>query len=323
MTGIGPARISARLARHWRKTIMASKESAVLGEMYKSWVSTMAENPDMTVEETRRMFEHWGDVTGEPEGVDYIEVDANGVRCMWAKPKGGNETRALLCTHGGGYMVGSMYSHRKMFGHIAKTVGCPALIVDYRRSPEHPHPTPVNDCVRAYEWMLDQGLEAKHIAFTGDSAGGALAITTVLAARDKGLPLPAASMPISPWTDMEITGETVTTNEAKDHFVKRAVIEHMSATFLGENGDRKDPLATPLYADLAGLPPFFVQVGGDETLLDDARRFVAKVEAAGGEAKLDIFPEMQHVFHFLAGTAPEADKAIADQAAWIKPKLGL
>ncbi len=302
---------------------MASKESAVLGEMYKSWVSTMAENPDMTVEETRRMFEHWGDVTGEPEGVDYIEVDANGVRCMWAKPKGGNETRALLCTHGGGYMVGSMYSHRKMFGHIAKAVGCPALIVDYRRSPEHPHPTPVNDCVRAYEWMLDQGLEAKHIAFTGDSAGGALAITTVLAARDKGLPLPAASMPISPWTDMEITGETVTTNEAKDHFVKRAVIEHMSATFLGENGDRKDPLATPLYADLAGLPPFFVQVGGDETLLDDARRFVAKVEAAGGEAKLDIFPEMQHVFHFLAGTTPEADKAIADQAAWIKPKLGL
>jgi acetyl esterase/lipase len=302
---------------------MASKESAVLGEMYKSWVSTMAENPDMSVEETRRMFEHWGDVTGEPEGVDYMEVDANGVRCMWAKPKGGDETRALLCTHGGGYMVGSMYSHRKMFGHIAKAVGCPALIVDYRRSPEHPHPTPVNDCVRAYEWMLNQGLEAKHVAFTGDSAGGALAITTVLAARDKGLPLPAASMPISPWTDMEITGETVTTNEEKDHFVKRAVIEHMSATFLGENGDRKDPLASPLYADLAGLPPFFVQVGGDETLLDDARRFVAKVEAAGGEARLDIFPEMQHVFHFLAGTAPEADKAIADQAAWIKPKLGL
>jgi acetyl esterase/lipase len=288
--------------------------------MYKSWVSTMAENPDMSVEETRRMFEHWGDVTGEPEGVDYMEVDANGVRCMWAKPKGGDETRALLCTHGGGYMVGSMYSHRKMFGHIAKAVGCPALIVDYRRSPEHPHPTPVNDCVRAYEWMLN---EAKHVAFTGDSAGGALAITTVLAARDKGLPLPAASMPISPWTDMEITGETVTTNEEKDHFVKRAVIEHMSATFLGENGDRKDPLASPLYADLAGLPPFFVQVGGDETLLDDARRFVAKVEAAGGEARLDIFPEMQHVFHFLAGTAPEADKAIADQAAWIKPKLGL
>lgn len=302
---------------------MASKESAVLGEMYQKWVSTMAENPEMTIEQTRRMFEHWGDVTGEPEGVDFVEVDANGVRCMWAKPKNGDETRALLCTHGGGYMVGSMYSHRKMFAHIAKAVGCPALIVDYGRSPENIHPGPVNDCVKAYAWMLKQGLKPEHIAFTGDSAGGALAITTVLGARDKGLPLPAASMPISPWTDMEITGETVSTNEEKDHFVKRGVIEHMSATFLGENGNRKDPLATPLYADLSGLPAFYVQVGGDETLLDDSRNFVRKVEAAGGEVKLDVYPEMQHVFHFLAGTAPEADMAIADQAAWVKTKLGL
>lgn len=302
---------------------MASKESAVLGEMYKKWVATMGANPEMTIEETRAMFDHWGDVTGEPGGVDYIEVEANGVPCLWAKPKGGDESRALLCTHGGGYMVGSMYSHRKMFAHIAKAVGCPALIVDYNRSPEHLHPRQVNDCTDAYEWLLAQGLKPEHIAFTGDSAGGALAITTVLCARDRGLPLPVASMPISPWTDMEITGETVTTNEEKDHFVKRAVIEHMSASFLGEGGDRKDPLATPLYADLSGLPPFYVQVGGDETLLDDSRNFVEKARAAGCEVKFDIYPEMQHVFHFLAGTAPEADQAIADQAAWVKPKLGL
>lgn len=302
---------------------MASKESAVLGELYQKWLSIMMENPDLTVEEMRRMFEHWGDVTGEPEGVDYIEVDSNGVRCMWARPKGCNETRALLCTHGGGYMVGSMYSHRKMFGHIAKAVGCPALIVDYGRAPENLHPGPVNDCVSVYQWMLQRGLKPEHIAFTGDSAGGTLAITTALAARDKGLPMPAASMPISPWADMEITGETVTTNEEKDQFVKRWVIEHMSATFLGPAGDRKDPLANPLYADLTGMPPIYVQVGGDETLLDDSRNLVRKVEEAGGEVKFDIYPEMQHVFHFLAGTAPEADKAIHDQATWVKPKLGL
>lgn len=302
---------------------MASKESDVIKSLYKGWVDTMAANPDLTLEETRRMFEHWGDITGEPEGVDYIEVDANGIRCMWAKPKGGDETRALLCTHGGGYMVGSMYSHRKMFGHIAKAVGCPGLIVDYRRSPENLHPGPVNDCVTAYEWMLNQGLKPEHIGFTGDSAGGALAITTILGARNKGLPLPAASAPISPWTDLEITGETVTTNEDKDYFVKRAVIEHMSATYLGEHGSRKDPLATPLYADLAGFPPLYIQVGGDETLLDDSRNIVARAKAAGVEVKFDIVPEMQHVFHFLAGTAPEADKAIADMAAWFRPKLGL
>lgn len=302
---------------------MASKESAVLGEMYQNWVSTMTQNPELSLEDTRRMFEHWGDVTGEPGDVDYIEVDAGGVPALWAKPKGADETRVLLCTHGGGYMVGSRYSHRKMFGHIAKAVGAIALIVDYRRAPEHVHPAQVDDSTDAYAWLLDQGFKPEHIAFTGDSAGGGLAITVVLNARKRGLPLPAASLPISPWTDMEITGETITTNEDKDHFVKRAVVEHMSASFLGENGDRKNELATPLYADLSGLPPFYVQVGGDETLLDDARRFVDKVKAAGGEVKLDIYPEMQHVFHFLAGTAPEADQAIADQAAWVRPKLGL
>lgn len=300
---------------------MASVESEVIKDLYKNWVDSMTENPDMSLEETRRMFEHWGDITGEPEGVDYIEVDANGVRCMWAKPKNSDETRALLCTHGGGYMVGSMYSHRKMFGHFAKKIGCPALIVDYGRAPENLHPGPVNDCVTAYEWMLKQGLKPEHIAFVGDSAGGALAITMLLLAKDKGLPLPAASMPISPWVDMEITGKTVTTNEDKDYFVKRGVIEHMSATFLGENGNRKDPLANPLYADLAGLPPLYIQVGGDETLLDDSRNFVAKAKAAGVEVKFDIIPKMQHVFHFLAGTAPEADKAISEMADWAKGKL--
>jgi len=300
---------------------MASVESEVIKDLYKNWVDSMTENPDMSLEETRRMFEHWGDITGEPEGVDYIEVDANGVRCMWAKPKNSDETRALLCSHGGGYMVGSMYSHRKLFGHFAKKIGCPALIVDYGRAPENLHPGPVNDCVTAYEWMLKQGLKPEHIAFAGDSAGGALAITMLLLAKDKGLPLPAASMPISPWVDMEITGKTVTTNEDKDYFVKRGVIEHMSATFLGENGNRKDPLANPLYADLAGLPPLYIQVGGDETLLDDSRNFVAKAKAAGVEVKLDIIPKMQHVFHFLAGTAPEADKAISEMADWAKGKL--
>ncbi|OFV72818.1 alpha/beta hydrolase [Rhodococcus erythropolis] len=302
---------------------MASKQSAVLGEMYKEWVARMAAEPDMTIDETRRMFEHWGDVTGEPGGVDYIEVDAGEVPALWARPVGASDSRVLLCTHGGGYMVGSRYSHRKMFAHFAKAVGCTALIVDYRRAPEHPHPVPVNDCTDAYAWLLEQGYKPEHIAVVGDSAGGGAAVTTTLCARDRGLPLPAAVAPISPWTDMMITGETVATNEDKDHFVKRSVIEHMSANFLGQSGDRKDPLASPLYADLAGLPPMYVQVGGDETLLDDAGRLVDAIRAAGGEVKYDVYPEMQHVWHFMAGTAPEADAAVADVAAWLKSELGL
>lgn len=302
---------------------MASKQSAALGEMYKSWVATMASQPDMGIEDMRRMFDHWGDVTAEPGDVDYTEVVANGVPSLLATPKGSDASRALLCTHGGGYMVGSRYSHRKMFAHIAKAIGCPALIVEYGRSPEHLHPVPVNDSTDAYEWLLQKGIKPEHIAFVGDSAGGMLAITTILCARDRGLPLPAASMPLSPWTDMEMTGASIDTNAEKDHFVKRSVIEHMSGVYLGDKGDRKDPLATPLYADVAGLPPFYVQVGGDEALLDDARMFVDKVRKAGGDIKLDVYPDMQHVFQFLAGTAPEADKAIAQLAAWAKPHLGL
>lgn len=302
---------------------MASSESEVLGNMYKGWVAAMTANPDMPIEETRAMFDHWGDVTGEPGGVDYIEVDADGVPCMLAKPKGCDESRILLCTHGGGYVVGSMYTHRKMFGHIAKAVGCQALIVHYRRAPEHVHPAQVNDCATAYAWLLSEGYKPEHIAFTGDSAGGALAITTMLEARNRGLPLPAASVPLSPWTDMEVTGETMETNEDKDHFVKRAVPEHMSATFLGEGGDRRDPLASPIHADLSGLPPMFVQTGGHETLLDDSRRVVERARKDGVDVRFDVVPEMQHVFQLLVGTAPEGDAAVDEIAKWLRPKLGL
>lgn len=302
---------------------MASKRSDQIKVLYNGWVNTIIENPGMSIEETRDLFEHWGDVTGEPGGIDYAEIDASGIKSMWVKPKNSNKDKVILCLHGGGYSGGSMYSHRKLFGHIAKAVGCSALIVHYRRTPESIHPGPVNDCVTTYEWLLDQGYKPENIAITGDSAGGALAITTMLAARDKGLPLPAASMPISPWVDMEALGETLDTNAHKDCFVKRFLVEHMVDVFLGESGSKKDPLANPLYADLSGLPPLFIQVGGDEALLDDSRRIVKLAKYAGVDVRFQIYPEMQHVFHFLVGNAPEGDQAVQDMADWVRPKLGL
>jgi acetyl esterase/lipase len=302
---------------------MASPESSVLKELYRGWIETLGANPDLPIDKVRQLFEHWGDVTGEPGGVDYLEVVANGVPALWAIPHDAAPDRAILATHGGGYVVGSRYSHRKLFGHIAKAVGVRTLIIDYRRAPEHLHPAPVEDAVISYEWLLDQGFSPDHLALTGDSAGGALAITTLLLLRDSGLPLPAASVPISPWTDLEITGETVTTNHDKDVFVKRHLIETMSATYLGEQGVRKDPLASPLYADLAGLPPLYIQTGGDETLLDDSRRIVDAARAAGVDVTFQVYPEMQHIFQFLAGTAPEGDAAVRDLARWLRPRLGL
>lgn len=302
---------------------MASKGAEELKTFLRNWAAALAARPDMPLDELRLLFEHWGDVTAEPGGVDYLETDAGGVPALWAVPKGCAEDRIVLCMHGGGYVTASMYTHRKVYGHLAKAIGCRALIPHYRRAPEHIHPAPVDDAVTVYKWLLDRGIHPGHIALTGDSAGGALAVTTLVRARDRNLPMPAATMPLSPWVDMEITGESLSSNRDKDVLVQKDVVEVMAATFLGENGNRRDPLANPLYADLKGLPPMYIQVGGDETLLDDSSRLADRARKAGVDVRLDVFPEMQHVFQFTAGHAPEADDAIRRLAEWVRPKLGL
>jgi len=302
---------------------MASKQSEQLANLYKGWTAALAANPEMPLDEVRAMFDHWGDVTAEPGGLDYIETDAGGVPALWAVPKGCAQDRVLLCSHGGGYVAGSMFSHRKLFGHVAKAVGCRALIVHYGRAPENIHPGPVDDMTNAYRWLLDQGIAPSHIALTGDSAGGALAITTILRARERGLQLPAATLPLSPWVDMDATGGTFDSNRERDTLGSREIIRGMAATFLGENGDRRDPLVNPTHGELRGLPPVYIQVGGHEALLDDSRALAEALRRADVEVKIDVYPEMQHTFQFLGGTAPEADEAIGQLAAWVRPKLGL
>jgi monoterpene epsilon-lactone hydrolase len=263
----------------------------------------------------------WDALTSEPGGVDYLETDAGGVPAMWAVPKGSDRHRVLLCIHGGGFVSGSMYTHRKMFAHLAKAVGVRALIVNYRLLPEGGHPAPVDDVLAAYRWLLDQGIDANHIVFSGDSAGGGLCITAQLRARDQGLPLPAAAMLISPWVDMEGTGETMRSNSTKDALFNLPWVKELAANFLGASSPR-DPHVNPLYGDVAGLGPIYIQVGDQELLLDDSRRLAEHAEKAGVEVRLDIFPEMQHTFQMMAGRAPEADDAIRRMGEWVRPKLG-
>lgn len=302
---------------------MASKESEALAALYRGWAEEMTENPQMSVDELRALFDHWGDVTADPGGVDYIETTANAIPAMWAIPKGADQSRVLLCSHGGGYVVGSMYSHRKLFGHIAKAVNCRALIVHYGRAPENPHPGPVNDMIAAYRWLLeDEHVAPEHIAFTGDSAGGALALTTVAAARDKGLALPVASMPMSPWAGLDTSGNSYDTNAERDALVSRDTTNALGPLFIGD-GDPQNPLANPLYTDYQGFPPVYIQVGDAETLLDDSLRASERAKAAGVDVKVDVFDDMQHVFQIMAGAAQEADDAIQRMAAWVRPKLGL
>ena len=302
---------------------MPSTESSYLADLYTDWSNRMAADPEMALPALRDLFEQWHLATVEPTGVTYEEVDADGVPSLWCIPSGGADDRAVLFTHGGGFVVGSRHSHRKLAGHLAAAIGCRVLVVDYRRAPEHPFPAQLEDSVRAYRWLLGEGFRPEHTATCGDSAGGNLSISVVLKLRDEGGPLPAALLPISPWLDMEHKGETLASNAATDALVQRPLLEGMTALFLGADGSPADPLANPLHADPTGLPPVFLVVGGAETLLDNAQRFADGATAAGVEVRLDVADGMQHVYPFLAGRAPEGNKAVADLATWVRPKLGL
>jgi epsilon-lactone hydrolase len=301
---------------------MASPQAAAIDQLFDSFVAELGANPQMGISELRDMLEKCGDLATDPGGVDYLEANLAGTPCLWAVPKGCREDRVLLCLHGGGCVTGSRFSHRKMFAHIAKAVGCRALVVDYGRAPEHQHPSQVNECVKVYEALLATGIKPQHIATIGDSAGGNLCTTVVLAAREKKLPLPAAVMPLSPWYDMEATGESFKTNAKVDRLVSAEMSRNMSQTFLG-SASARDPLANPLFAKFDGFPPTYIQVGGFEALLDDSLRVAKLATAAGVECRCDVIPEMQHVFQFMAGRAPEADAAIKKLAEWVRPKLGL
>ena len=296
-----PSKESDTVRRHWERSRLAM-------------IDPDAVQPDN---------ESWGDLTAEPGGVDYIETETAGLPAIWLIPKQSAEDRVLLCMHGGGYISGSVYSHRKLFAHLAKAAGTRALVFDYHLAPERTHPSQVDESTDVYEWLLDQGVESGHIAFTGDSAGGGLAITTQLRARERGLPLPAASMPFSPWVDVAATGKSYETNRDREPFFYAESVRQFASLFLGESGDPRDPLVSPIYADLSGLGPIYIQVGGDETLLDDARQLDELARKAGVDVRLDVFPGMLHTFQMAAGRAPEADEAIRRLAGWVRPRLGL
>lgn len=266
--------------------------------------------------------ESWGDLTAEPRQVDYLEVDAGGIPAMWLVPKGADHDRVLLCSHGGGFVSGSMYTHRKMFGHLAKATGVRALLVEYRLLPEGVFPGPVDDMATAYRWLLDdQGISPAHIAFAGDSVGGWLTIALQLSARAASLPLPSAALLMSPSTDMEVTGESY--DNGTDPYFDREIVLLLMRNFLGDNGNPRDPMANLLYSDLTGLSPMYTQVGGDEALLDDARMLDEHARKSGVDSRLDVFPGMLHTFQMAAGRAPESDDAIRRMADWVRPKLGL
>ena len=247
---------------------------------------------------------------------------AAGMAAEWIATPGASADHAILYLHGGGYVVGSLNTHRELASRVGREANARVLTVDYRLAPEHPHPAAVDDAVDAYRWLLAEGLAPERLAIAGDSAGGGLTIATLLALRDRGVPLPSGGVCFSPWVDMEATGESMDTI-ANDPMLSRELILHFARFYLG-NGtvDARTPLAAPLHADLRGLPPLLVQASRHEVLRDDAVRIVDKARAAGVACELELTDEVPHVWQIFASILPEGREALARAGAFLRRRLG-
>ncbi len=284
---------------------MASTQSQAVRDHWRCMTEAVRAHPGQTPQEVRERVEKaWPALTAEPGGVDYLEVEVAGFPALWAVPTGSAEDRVILSVHGGGGS-GSIYTHRKLFGHLAKATGARAPLTEYHL--HRPHPGPLDDTTAAYRWLLGRGTSARHIAVAGDSFGGELAISA-LRARELGLPTAAALMLMSPWVDMTVSNETFQTSRDTEVFFYQEVVQALASAYLA-GADAKDPQASPLYADLTGLPPTFIQVGGDETLLGESLQLEQNARKAGVDAQLKVFRAQLHTFQLAAGYAPEADDA--------------
>ncbi len=247
---------------------------------------------------------------GLPSDVTVQPVTAGGVKAEWTSTPDADASRAVLYLHGGGYVIGSLASHRHLAAEVGRACGGRTLAVDYRLAPEHPFPAPVEDTVAAYRYLLDSGLPASRIGFAGDSAGGGLVVGAMLAIRDAGLPMPACGWCMSPWVDMEALGVSYSDRAAADPTVQKATIQMMAQWYLG-GADPRHPHVAPIYGDLHGLPPLLIQVGAAETLLDDSILLARKAGASDVVVELQIWPEMIHVWHIFFPMLSAARRAIA------------
>lgn len=250
-------------------------------------------------------------------------VSANGVAAQWVCAPGARHDKVVLYFHGGGFQVGSLQSHLELMASISEAAGCRVLGVDYRLAPEHRFPAALNDACSAYEWVLGQGIAPAGTALAGDSAGAGLALSALLSLRDAGRPLPAAAVLMSAWTDLTASGQSYESRAAFDPIHQRPMILAMARNYLGAEGDARNPLASPLFADLKGLPPLLLQVGDRETVLSDSTAFADKARAAGVDATVEVWDHMIHVFQQFPSELTEARAALASAAEFLKKHLSL
>jgi acetyl esterase/lipase len=255
---------------------------------------------------------------GPDADVTVSAVSANGIPCEWVAGPSPDPWRVVLYLHGGGYVMGSLNTHRQLAGWISKAAGARVLNVDYRLAPEHRYPAAVDDAVAAYEWLLSQGVAPSGIVVGGDSAGGGLTAATLLAIRNRRLPMPAGGVLLSPWSDLTGSSESLGTRGVlQPGGAGGTGLSDMAKQYVG-SADPRDPLASPVYADLAGLPPLLIQVGTDEGLFDDSIRLDAAARTAAVEVEIEAYNGQGHVFQALAWSVPEAKQAIVRIGEWVR-----
>jgi acetyl esterase/lipase len=271
--------------------------------------------------ERRKRLDALGGQYPLPTDVRVEAEEANGVTAEWTNTPEADPARVIMYLHGGGYTAGSLKSHRHMVAQAGREARSRTIALEYRLAPEHPFPAAVEDAVAGYRFLLSRGFSANHIAIAGDSAGGGLAVALLVSLRDAGAPLPACAWCISPWVDLEGTGRSMTAKAAVDPMVQQPYLVELAAAYLG-GADSRSPLAAPLYADLKGLPPMLIQVGSAETLLDDAVRLAGAAGTADVRVRLEVWPDMIHVWQLFYQQVAAGRRALAEAGAFIRSNWG-
>jgi acetyl esterase/lipase len=269
---------------------------------------------------TRRFLEAASYLAMMPRGIKVESVTAHGVLAEWVSAPHASEHHAILYLHGGAFVQGSLNTYRDLAARVSLASGARVLLIEYRLAPEHPFPAALDDAVAAYQWLLAQGFSGGCIAVAGDSAGGGLVISALVSLRDSQTKLPAAAVCISPWVDLAMEGESVSKYQQTDPMIRVDFLRFAADLYLAGR-DPRLPLASPVYADLTGLPPLLVQVGEEEVLASDSMRLVERARAVGVDAKLEVSREMWHCWHAFASMVPEAQATVDSLGAFLRGHL--
>lgn len=297
---------------------MANQEIENLRNLFANSRQQREDGVKSSVEEMRVLYNSLGQMFPVGADVKAEKISAGGVAAESISAKGSDDKQILLYFHGGGYAIGGFESHRTLVADLARASGRRGILIDYRLAPENSFPAPVEDAVTSYKWLLESGVGAKNIALAGDSAGGGLVIASLLKLRDEGFELPSRALCISPWADLEMKGESHQTRAEVDPMVFKDDLQNWADIYL-KGQPANDPLASPVNADLTGLPPLLIHVGDAEVLLDDARTLAKNAKASGVEVTLREWQDMIHVWHQFAGMVSDGVTAIAEAGEFLKP----